>query len=54
MKHLASLLGGALAVLTVSWFVMLLAGSIYALSYKQTLSALCILYLLAALLRKAD
>jgi hypothetical protein len=54
MKHITALLGAALAVLVVAWFVMLLAGAIYPVSYKQSLHTLSILYIVTALLRKAD
>jgi hypothetical protein len=54
MKHLTALLGGVLAVLVVSWFVMLLAGAVYPVSYEQSLHTLSILYIVTALLRKAD
>ena len=53
-QHIGGIIGGALAVLVMAWFVMLLAGAIYPVSYKQTLHTLSILYLVTALLRKAD
>jgi hypothetical protein len=54
MKHITALLGAALAVLVVAWVVMLLAGAVYPVSYKQSLHTLSILYIVTALLRKAD
>jgi hypothetical protein len=54
MKHITALLGGVLAVLVVAWFVMLLAGAVYPVSYEQSLHTLSILYIVTALLRKAD
>jgi hypothetical protein len=54
MKLLTSLIGAALAVLVMAWVVMLLAGDVYPVSYKQSLHTLSILYIVTALLRKAD
>jgi len=54
MKYLTGFISAAIGVLAVAWFVMLLAGDIYALSYKETLHGLSILYVVTALLRKAD
>jgi hypothetical protein len=54
MKYLTGFIGAALAVLVVAWFVMLLAGDIYPISYKETLHGLSIVYVVTALLRKAD
>jgi CDP-diglyceride synthetase len=54
MKRLTGFIGAALAVLLVAWFVMLLAGAVYPVSYEQSLHTLSILYIVTALLRKAD
>lgn len=54
MKLLTSLIGAALAVLVVAWVVMLLAGSVYPVSYEQSLHTLSILYIVTALLRKEN
>jgi hypothetical protein len=54
MIKVAGFIGTALAVLLVSWFVMLLAGAVYPVSYEQSLHTLSILYIVTALLRKAD
>jgi hypothetical protein len=54
MKHITALFGAALAVLLVAWFVMLLAGAVYPVSYQQSLHTLSILYIVTALLRKEN
>lgn len=54
MKYVSGFIGAALGVLAVAWFVMLLAGDIYPISYKESLHGLSILYVVTALLRKAD
>jgi hypothetical protein len=54
MKLLTGFIGAALAVLFVAWCVMLLAGAVYPVSYEQSLHTLSILYIVTALLRKAD
>ena len=53
-KHIGGVIGAALAVLIVAWFVMLLAGAVYPVSYKQSLHTLSIVYIVTALLRKTD
>ena len=54
MKYVSGFINAALGVLVVAWFVMLLAGDIYPISYKESLHGLSILYVVTALLRKAD
>ena len=54
MRYITALLGAVFAVLVISWVVMLLAGAIYPVSYEQSLHTLSILYIVTALLRKAD
>ena len=54
MKLLTGFIGAALAILLVAWFVMLLAGAVYPVSYEQSLHTLSILYIVTALLRKAE
>ena len=54
MKLFMNLTSAALAVLTVSWVVMLLAGAVYPVSYEQSLHTLSILYIVTALLRKEN
>lgn len=51
---MAGYLGAALAIVIIAWFVMLLAGDVYPISYQQSLHTLCILYIVTNLLRKAD
>jgi hypothetical protein len=54
MKLFMNLTSAALAVLIVSWVVMLLAGAVYSVSYEQSLHTLSILYIVTALLRKEN
>jgi CDP-diglyceride synthetase len=53
MKRLAGFIGVAVATLLIAWFVMLLAGDVYPISYKQSLHTLCIVYLVTAFVREA-
>lgn len=54
MKYVSGFISAALGVLFIAWAVMLLAGDIYPISYKESLHGLSILYVVTALLRKAD
>lgn len=51
---IAGYIGTALAGLLIAWFVMLLAGDVYPISYKQSLHTLFIVYIVTAFVRKAD
>lgn len=54
MRYITALLGAVFAVLVIAWIVMLLAGAVYPVSYEQSLHTLSILYIVTALLRKAE
>ena len=52
MNYLSGFIGAITSLMLIAWFVMLLAGDVYAISYSQSLHTLCILFIVTALLRK--